>query len=130
MGYNSGDWQEDRDDDEVLSDEDELAEEDALIKKILVKKEPLSAAELETVSYSTRLRDVYHDRWWTPDRPAYFVQLDRGLVPTKKGQQLFIQYGNRSDDFLVDNYGFCLDYGENPFSAFKFRVKIGSQLDS
>jgi len=87
-------------------------------------------AELETVSYSTRLRDVYNDRWWTPDLPSYFVHFDQGLVPTKEGAQLFIQYGHRSDDFLVDNYGFCLDYSANPFSSWKFRVKIGSKVDS
>ena len=63
----SSDWQEDRDDDEILSDEDELAEENALIQKILIDKEPLDVSELETVSYSTRLRDVYNDRWYTKD---------------------------------------------------------------
>jgi len=114
----------------VLDDEDELAEENALISKILIEKEPLSVAELETVSYSTRLRDVYNDRWWTTDRPAYFIHYDRGLSSSKKGAQLFIQYGHRSDDFLVDNYGFCLDFGANPFSAYKFRVKMGSKVDS
>ena len=31
---------------------------------------------------------------------------------------------------MVDNYGFCLDYGANPFSSWKFRVKIGTKVDS
>ena len=59
-----------------MDDEDELAEENALIKKILIDKEALSVSELETVSYSTRLRDVYNDRWYTKDHQAFFVHYD------------------------------------------------------
>ena len=84
---------------------------------------------METISYSTRLRDVYNDRWWRPELPAFFAHIDQGRVPTKAGRQLYYQYGQRSDDFLVDNYGFCLDPGDNPFSSWKFRVVIGSKVD-
>ena len=49
-------------------------------------------------------------------------------MPTKAGRQIYYQYGQRSDDFLVDNYGFCLDPGDNPFSAWKFRVVISSKV--
>lgn len=124
----SSDWKEDRDDDEVLEDADELYQEAYLIQKILAGEESLTLAEMETVSYSTRLRDVYNDRWWKPELPAFFAHIDQGFKPTKAGVQLYYQYGQRSDDFLVDNYGFCLDPGENPFSAWKFRVVIGSKV--
>ena len=105
-----------------------MLEESQIIDKITEGTETLSYAEMETVSYSTRLRDVYNDRWWKPDTNAYFVHVDKGRVPNKKGSQLFIQYGQRSDDFLVDNYSFCLDPGANPFSSWKFRVTSGSKV--
>ncbi len=90
LGYYSSDWEEDRDEDEILEDEEELLEEAQIINKINLKQESLSYAEMETVSYSTRLRDVYNDRWWSPEMNAYFVHVDKGRVPSKKGQQLFI----------------------------------------
>lgn len=82
---------------------------------------------METVSYSTKLRDVYNDRWWSVDSEAFFAHHDKSKTPNKAGMQLYYQYGHRSDDFLVDNYGFCLDPGRNPFSSWKFRVVMGSQ---
>ena len=107
--------------------EEELQEEHDLIRKILKGQEPLSMAEMETVSYNMKLRDVYSDRWWRPDLPFYFVHMDTAITnQARAGQQLYYQYGKRSDDFLVENYGFCLDYGQNPFSCWKFRVIIGS----
>ena len=70
----------------MLEDEDELLEEAELIKKILKGQDELTLAEMETISYSTRLRDVYNDRWWNPNLPAFFAQIDNGLRPTKAGE--------------------------------------------
>jgi len=38
---------------------------------------------------------------------------------------MFFEYGNRGDDYLVEQYGFCLDPDQNPFSQWKIRVLIG-----
>lgn len=56
---------------------------------------------------------------------AYFVQYNTDKKPMRAGDQVFYEYGNRSDDYLVEQYGFCLNPDENPFSAWKFRVSIG-----
>lgn len=85
MGYISSDWKEDRDEEEILEDEAELRQEFELIRKILKGEEELSLAEMETVSYSVKLRDVYNDRWWRPDLPCFFAQIDNGLVTSKSG---------------------------------------------
>jgi len=86
VGYISSDWKEDRDDDEILSDKEELEEEANLIHKMLHSQDELSFAEMETVSYSTKLRDVYNDRWWSVDMPTFFAHHDSGLVPAKAGE--------------------------------------------
>ena len=80
IGYESSDWKEDRDEDEILEDEDELLEEATLIRKILKGQEQLSMAEMETISYNMKLRDVYNDRWWRPDLPFYFVHMDTAVT--------------------------------------------------
>lgn len=64
MGYISSDWKEDRDEEEILEDVAELRQEFEMIRKILKGDEELSLAEMETISYSVKLRDVYNDRWW------------------------------------------------------------------
>ena len=89
MGYTSSDWKEDRDNDELLSDEDELQEEADLIDKILHSNEELTFAEMETVSYSTKLRDVYNDRWWSIDSETYFAHHDSSATRNKAGIQLY-----------------------------------------
>ena len=80
IGYESSDWKEDRDEDEILEDEDELLEEATLIRKIFKGQEQLSMAEMETISYNMKLRDVYNDRWWMPDLPFYFVHMDTAVT--------------------------------------------------
>ena len=70
----------------MLDDEDDLYQESCLIQKILAGTEALTLSEMETISYSTRLRDVYNDRWWRPELPAYFAHIDQGRVPTKAGR--------------------------------------------
>ena len=80
---------------------------------------------METVYQSTKLRDVYNTRWWKVGMQAYFVHYNADSKPMHAGDQVFYMYGNRSDDFLVEQYGFCLDPDENPFSSWKFRVSTG-----
>ena len=56
-------------------------------------KQELSASEMETVSYSTRLQDVYNNRWWNVELDSYFVQYNMGKEPLKAGEQAFYSYG-------------------------------------
>ena len=95
------------------------------MQKIHDGQEP-TAEEMDEIYYSTKLRDVYNTRWWKVEmQAAYFVPYN---TSTKKlvqvGDQVFFDYGNRSDDFLVEQYGFCLEPGQNPFSSWKFRVNM------
>ena len=85
----------------------------------------LKPSEMETVSYSSQLRDVYNYRWWNTELESHFVHFNWSSKTVKAGEQAFFCYGSRSDDYLVEQYGFCLGEGENPFSAWKFRVHIG-----
>lgn len=72
IGYLTSDDEEERDDEELIEDEDELFEEAEIMNKIRYKQE-ISASEMETISYSTRLRDVYNNRWWNAELPSFFV---------------------------------------------------------
>ena len=45
--------------------------------------------------------------------------------PIKKGHEIVIRYGKRSNAHLVENYGFTLDH-TNIFTALQFRVVIGT----
>ena len=56
---------------------------------------------------------------------SFFVQFNSDSKAMRAGEQVFYQYGNRSDDYLVEQYGFCLDPGQNPFSNWKFRLLVG-----
>ena len=124
IGYISSDYVDERDDEEMLDDEDELFEEAELGQKIRNGQE-LSASQMETVWYSTRLRDIYNNRWWSVGLQSFFVQYNYDSKPMRAGEQVFYQYGNRSDDYLVEQYGFSLDPGQNPFSNWKFRLLVG-----
>ena len=124
IGYITSDDEEERDDEELIEDEDELFEEAEIMNKIRYKQE-ISASEMETISYSTRLRDVYNNRWWNAELPSFFVCYNQEKLPIRAGNQAFYSYGKRSDDFLVEQYGFCLDPGQNPFSSWKIRLNIG-----
>ena len=81
---------------------------------------------MQTVTASTKLRDAYNTRWWNVNmQDAYFVHYNVGQQTIKAGEQALNEYGHRSDDFLVEQYSFCMEPGENRFSAWKFRVNVG-----
>ena len=80
---------------------------------------------METTAYSTTLRDCYNYRWWNTELQSQFVHFNFTKKTLKAGEQAHYCYGNRSDDYLLEQYGFCLDDGQNPFSAWKFRVHVG-----
>ena len=62
----------------------------------------LSASDMESVSDSTRLRDIYNMRWWNENMQSFFVMYNSGTESLRGGEQVFTMYGNRSDDFLLE----------------------------
>lgn len=100
LGYISTDWEHDDDDPDEL-DEDENTEECLIAQKVLDGKE-LELHEMETVSDSIRLRDVYNHRWWNQETEAHFTMYNYTREPLKPGKQVTFIYGNRSNEFLVE----------------------------
>jgi len=41
---------------------------------------------METVSESTRLRDIYNTRWWNVELESYFVHFNIAKQPLKTGE--------------------------------------------
>ena len=66
IGYISSDWLEERDDEYYNDDEDELYAEHEILMKIRSGQQ-LKPSEMDTVSYSSQLRDVYNYRWWNTE---------------------------------------------------------------
>lgn len=124
IGYISSDWNEDRDDAEYLEDESDLLKEAELMEKIR-SDHSLTPSQMDEVADSTRLSDIYNTRWWKVQMQSYFVHYNGGQKPLKENDQAFYMYGSRSDDYLLESYGFCLEPNQNPFSSWKFRVLIG-----
>ena len=58
--------------------------------------------EFETISSTTRLRDVYSYRWWQDtDEDNYFVMFNKTGKVIKKGDQIFNNYGSRNNRYLL-----------------------------
>jgi hypothetical protein len=65
--------------------------------------EDLDAEALNTVSESTRLRDVYNNRWWNPQmKDCYFTMYNYSGSKIKKGDQLIFSYGQRGNAYLIE----------------------------
>ena len=93
IGYVSSDWEAEEDEGEAdQMDEEELTEECELERKILDGVE-LEMHEMETVSDSTRLRDVYNHRWWKIDADSYFTLYNHTREVIRAGQQVTLKYG-------------------------------------
>jgi len=88
--------------------------------------ENLSREELEWVSESVILKQLYDNRWYRPENTdTYFVMMNRKSVPIQPGEQIFLNYGNRSNAYLMENYGFTLD-DTNRQACITLRVVIGT----
>ena len=86
----------------------------------------MTPGELETVSHSEKLRDVYSYRWWSVDlHDSYFTFYNNGLELMKAGDQVTFSYGCKANHELVEVYGFSLEAHENPYANYKFRVVRG-----
>jgi hypothetical protein len=60
------------------------------------------------------------------EKDSYFVMLSQERKPILKGQQAFNSYGDRSNRFLLVNYGFC--FAGNRYDSFEFRMKLDVDL--
>lgn len=56
------------------------------------------------------------------DRDTYFVLATMNRLVYQKDDQVFHNYGRRTNQYFVGNYGFCLK--ENKYNALKFKVNI------
>jgi len=88
--------------------------------------ENLYAEELETVAANPVLKQAYNNRWYRYDsNETYFILINMGPAAIKPGEQVFFTYGRRSNQCLVENYGFTLDHN-NFYSHLPFRAVLAT----
>ena len=59
---------------------------------------------------------------WDNEEESYFIMSNNGRTAYNAGDEVTLSYGNRSNGFLLQNYGFVLEY--NPYDSFEFRVLL------
>ena len=63
--------------------------------------------------------------WYNPnakmDKDTYFTYVNKDRKSFDKGDQVYYCYGNRSNKFLLINYGFC--YADNKYDSYEILVK-------
>lgn len=113
IGYVSSDYEQDNDEDAHEEEEpnDSVVNEE-LKRKILKDKggpEDFEVDEFEQISSNTRLREIYSYRWWqdeshTSDSPpeTYFVMVNRHSRDLLPGEQLYYNYGKRTNAYLLE----------------------------
>lgn len=88
--------------------------------------ENLTQEELEWIMDSPILKQLYDNRWYRPDSTdTYFIMLNKKNTPIKAGEQIFLNYGSRTNGHLIENYGFTLD-DTNRQSCLSLRLVIGT----
>lgn len=103
LGYGSSANDEDDDGLDMEADEDEALVAARLSDKILKNDEELNDEEKETVYDSTRLRDVYNNRWWKPNLDqTFFTMYNMSDSKIPKDSQLIFSYGMRGNAYLVE----------------------------
>jgi len=59
--------------------------------------------EFETISSNTRLREIYSYRWWQDnDADNYFVMVNKNHRTIKSGEQIYYNYGRRTNAYLLE----------------------------
>jgi len=100
IGYVSSDYVEDNDTDDE-DEEDDFSYLEDLRNKIMTsvdKIDDLSMDEYETLTSDTRLREIYSYRWWRDtDDDNYVVLINKSQTPIKTGEQIFYNYGKRTN---------------------------------
>lgn len=57
--------------------------------------------EYETLTSNTRLREIFSYRWWKDtDDDNYFVFINKTQASIKAGEQIFNNYGKRTNAHL------------------------------
>jgi hypothetical protein len=57
----------------------------------------------QTIVESTRLRDVYNHRWWSPKlEGCYFTLFNCKPAKIMKGEELLFSYGMRGNSYLIE----------------------------
>lgn len=105
IGYVSSDYEQDDDSDDDEDEEESVYNED-LKEKIMTKKcapDDLTMDEFDTVSYNTRLREIFSYRWWEDnDDDNYFVMVNKNRRTIKAGEQIYYNYGKRTNAYLFE----------------------------
>lgn len=85
------------------TNEDEAREASVIADKILKGEQLDDEADLESIYNSTRLRDIYNNRWWSPKLDqTYFSLYNYKAQKIAGGSQLLLSYGMRGDAYLVE----------------------------
>lgn len=126
IGYVSSEHEADDDEADMEEEGDESIENDNLRDKIFKQDEiDLEGEDFEQIYNQSKLRDAYSYRWWKDSDPDnYFVMINWNKESIKPGEQIFYNYGRRSNFYLMSNYGFCLDE-INSYDELQFRVILG-----
>lgn len=85
------------------SDEEDSALLDDIKNRIL-KGEAIDfdVEDFETISNNTRLREIYSYRWWADKEvDNYFVMVNKESRTLMPGEQIYYNYGRRSNSYLL-----------------------------
>lgn len=101
LNYESSHGSEDLDAYDLEEDEQEAVEAAQVSDKILGGE---SIEELkQTIVESTRLRDVYNNRWWSSKLDGcYFAMFNYKPAKILKGEELLFSYGMRGNAYLIE----------------------------
>lgn len=102
LGYVSDENEEDDDQGELEEDFDEAGQASEIQDSIFAGVD-LDQTVLNTISESTRLRDVYNHRWWSVKmHDCYFAFYNFQSTPIKQGEQIIFSYGQRGNAYLIE----------------------------
>ena len=127
--YQGGD--DDYDERSVLDaeDEEESKYNYDLIQKILsddhTVAENLDVEEKEAIVDSFQLMQAYNNRWYRHDNPDTYVLLVNMGKAIEPSEQVWFNYGRRSNSHLFENYGFTLDH-TNVYANLRLRVILST----
>ena len=68
--------------------------------------------------------------WYEPEAhqdDTYFTFVNKDRKTFEKGDQVFYCYGNRTNKFLLLNYGFC--FPGNKYDSYEFAVRVNANFN-
>jgi hypothetical protein len=73
-----------------------------LVSDKILNGEPIEELK-QTIVESTRLRDVYNHRWWSPKLDqCYFTMFNYKPSKILKGDEILFSYGLRGNAYLIE----------------------------